>query len=464
MRLVRGGHYARFSIIGVITVAVMLLLTVMIVPSLIQQDGAEAAIPGQPPNKLECDGDDVLVDWVADVNYRVYQGDTPPAGWESNTVCNTVTLPGGCSSSYTGPLTLWVGWNDGTFHSTSITCPQGSSGGGGTTEEDGHEAFDPLDPDPNAVRAWGGYDTTFSSNLIVYVAPYGYPYYHHSGQIIGVMDFNAVGIPEAICLIGSITGGNETEVWRVDSYYMGGDQVQANLYENGALTQEAWFDVPGIGARAGEVPCQVAPPAPGDAGTGDGTGGTAVVANPSPAGTVEVVCRQNLRQASSVDTPVLTVMEPGMTLSVWGRSNDNSWLEVTTPDGIQGWSYNGRCLNAGAIQIQEAPVEVVFANQPTAGGETQAPAAPQTAAVISPDGPIVGIICRQNMRTGPGTSFAVGQVLTAGMTANVVGRSGDASWLQISDGSYAGWVYRGQCVMPQQGDVTAAPVTATFGG
>ncbi|MFC1960470.1 SH3 domain-containing protein [Chloroflexota bacterium] len=473
----------RKTLLGRMVVAVSMFLVVglaiafavVFIPATVKYDVAFAAAG------ITCNGDDLVVDGGGSCALIVTDGWYEVSGITLTTaLCDCAGAAGDSSGLCTipgpGTWTIIQAYPPAGPSGTK-TCDTSSSGGGGTTtvvNPDGtvtvveeHEDFDPLDPDPNAVRAWGGYNTTFASNLIVYVTPYGYPYYHHTGQVIGVMDFNAVDIPEAICLIGSITGGNEVEIWRVDSYYMGGDQVQANLYENDVLTQEAWFDVPGLNERT-KVPCQTAVPAPGDPGTGDGTGGgVAVVENPSPAGMVEVVCRQNLRQDSSTDTPVLAVMTPGTALSVWGRSNDNSWLEVTTPDGIQGWAFNGRCLNAGGAQIQQAPVQVVFESQPTIGGGdalTQAPAAPQAAAATSAGGPIVGITCRQNMRTGPGTNFAVDRVLTPGMTANVIGRSSDAAWLQLSDGSFGGWVYRGQCVMPQQGDVTAAPVTVAFGG
>ena len=295
---------------------------------------------------------------------------------------------------------------------------------------------------------------------MIYHLPYGYQFYHSTGVALGLVDLNTVGIPGPRGLITSMSSGP----WRVDLYYIDGDRLQANLYENGVLVEEAWFEVAGIGARAGEVPGQPAPSAPGG---GPGGGGVAVVQH-TGGGAVQVMCRQNLRQWASIETPVLYVMEAGTMISVVGRSNDGSWLEVVTPNGLHGWAFNGRCINAGAQTYQQAPVEVVFESQPTVTDGGQAVVqqqAPAPVTVSAPAGsPVVGVVCRQNLRSGPGTGFTVSRVLEPGATLGVVGRSDDGSWLQVSAPGADGWLYFGRCVLPQQGDVTAAPVTVAFGG
>ncbi len=320
----------------------------------------------------------------------------------------------------------------------------------------------PLDPPGTAPRVWGNYNSV--SALVVYDQPYGYQFYHASGQVVGLVDFNLVGIPGPMGLITSIS----SNIWRVDIYYTHGNYVQANLYENGALIAEATFEVDGIGARAGEVSGQPVPPfGGGGGGTTDG-GGIAVASAQTSPGQVQVVCRQNLRQDASTDTPVLLVMDTGSMVSVMGRSNDNSWLQVATHDGVTGWAYNGQCMNAPTQSIQQAPVEVVFDSQPTVTNDAltqqqQAPAVTNVAAPAS-TGPVVGIVCRQNMRSGPGTGFAVARVLDPGANLTVIGRSSDGTWLQVTSTLGDGWTYFGQCVLPQSGDVTSAPVTVAFGG
>lgn len=319
----------------------------------------------------------------------------------------------------------------------------------------------PLDPPGTVPRIWGGYDHV--SALVVYHQPYGYQFYHESGQVVGLVDFNLVGIPGPGGLITSIS----SNIWRADIYYAHDNYVQVNLYENGVLIAEASFEVDGIGARAGEVSGQPVPSFGG--AVADSGGGAAVASAPVGGGQVQLVCRQNLRQSASTDTPVLLVLDTGNMVNVVGRSNDNSWLQVTTNDGVTGWAFNGQCMNAPTQNIQQAPVEVVFENQPTVtdGAVTQQqPAAPAVTNVAAPagTGPVVGIVCRQNMRSGPGTGFTVARVLNPGTNLTVIGRSSDGTWLQVSSAAGDGWTYFGQCVLPQSGDVTSAPVTVAFGG
>ncbi len=365
------------------------------------------------------------------------------------------TLHNDSAYVFFGPPYSIPGNSSQTFSFNLDPCGGGGGGGGSSALA----SLPPLDPPGSPPRVWGGWDHP-SSPLVIYHLPYGYQFYHSTGVALGLVDLNAVGIPGPRGLITSMSSGP----WRVDLYYIDGDRLQANLYENGVLVEEAWFEVAGIGARAGEVPGQPAPSAPGG---GAGGGGVAVVEH-TGGGAVQVMCRQNLRQWASIETPVLYVMEPGTTISVVGRSNDGSWLEVVTPNGLRGWAFNGRCINAGAQTYQQAPVEVVFESQPTVTDGGQAVAqqqAPAPVTVSAPAGsPVVGVVCRQNLRSGPGTGFTVSRVLEPGATLGVVGRSDDGSWLQVSAPGADGWLYFGRCVLPQQGDVTAAPVTVAFGG
>ncbi|GEM_PF-5411611 len=373
----------------------------------------------------------------------------------------TVPLNGGAGYSSASPVTInytatndtaWGIFNTGAGFSLNGTiqlpaCGAGGGTGGGTAQA----ALPPLDPPGTAPRVWGGYDHP-ASPLVVYNQPYGYQFYHNTGEPLGLVDMNAVGIPGPRGLITSMSSG----IWRVDLYYLHDDRVQANLYENGVLIEEAFFDVAGIGARAGEVPSQTAPPF--------GGGGTAVVQQPT-GGSVQLVCRQNLRQGASTETAVLSVMEVGTVLTIHGRSNDATWLHVASGDGLNGWVFNGRCVNAGPQQFSPAPIEVVFEGRPDVNGGAATAQQPPPPIVAAADGsPIIGIACRQNLRSGPGMEFTSLRVLPSGATLNVVGRSNDGTWLQVTATGASGWVYFGQCVVPQLGDVTAAPVTVAFGG
>jgi hypothetical protein len=68
---------------------------------------------------------------------------------------------------------------------------------------------------------------------------------------------------------------------------------------------------------------------------------------------------------------------------------------------------------------------------------SQAPAGPNGPPVASPNGQPV------NCRSGPGLNFPVVIVLSAGQTAEIVGKTADASWLQLKNPSVPGsfcWV------------------------
>lgn len=259
-------------------------------------------------------------------------------------------------------------------------------------------------------------------------------------QPLGVVDFDAIGIPGATCLITNITVGT----WRIDLAYVQADVVQATLYDQlGFVYETAQFEVLGIGLRAGEVACS----------------SVGFVAS----GAAQVLCYQNLRQDASIETPVLEIMPPGTSLDILGRSNDASWLQVNTPDGLQGWVFNGRCIHVASGVLQNVPVGVNFEGQQDMypSGQTD-PAAPLTAPPAP--GPVAGapqitLVCSQNLRSGPGSDFVVDQLLPTGAAASVIGRTSDLAWLQVSGNGFMGWIFFGQCVLPQAGDVTAVPVT-----
>ncbi len=407
---------------------------VVVVPTVVQQVAYAGVAPTGvcAPDGLTITltrGPDPAHDWF----FASSAAGTPTGSCDLN-----VWTEGPCTFNVPTTVGYEIGPGNIGYQTYNCTPP----GGGGSTVADNA----PMDPPGAPPRVWGGHDTDPSSHLIVYGLPYGFQFYAFSGQPLGVVDLNTVGIPGPGGMITSMT----TDGFRVDLFYTGGDQLRADLYEGGALTAQAYFSSPGIGRRAGEVPGQPVP----------GSGGFAVA---SAAGAIGVSCPQNLRQYPSMDSAVLLIVPPGSSLTLIGRSNDSSWLQVTTSDAVTGWLFNGRCINAGGTRLQSAPIEIVFENQPTVEEVVQAPA-PQPISVPTQSFATIGIICHQNMRTGPGMDFAVDRVLPPGTTMDVVGRTYEAAWLQVSGNGASGWVYFGECVVPQQGDVTSAPVTIAMGG
>jgi hypothetical protein len=305
-----------------------------------------------------------------------------------------------------------------------------------------------LDSPGTAPRVYGGVDN-LGSELVIYREAYGYDFYSYTGVFIGSLDLGSVGIPGPGGLITSFSSGG----FRVDVFYHRGDNLFVRMYSDGLVVEEGAFTVSGISARAGEVA--------GGGGTSSSfQGGT-------DAGTALILCSLRLREDASTATAVLDVLAPGTTVSIVGRSGDNSWLRVGTPDGLTGWAFNGRCMNVNSPNVNNAPIEVQFDGQPIVGdpdviapppigvGPIQANAAPGV--------PVIGITCNQNLRAGPSNDSPVVRVLPRGSTLAVVGRTGEMAWVQVSASNVNGWTALTGCATPVSGDISSAPITAVLG-
>jgi hypothetical protein len=274
-----------------------------------------------------------------------------------------------------------------------------------------------------------------------------YQFYSYSGVPIGQVNLGVAGIPGAGGLITTMSNAE----FRVELFYDGGDYVRIKMYVSGQLVEDGRFQAPGIGARTGTAP----------------SGGSASVGSVAGGGTVTVICSQKLRLDPSTGAATLDVLQPGAVLNVVARSNDASWLNVTTPDGLTGWTYNGRCINVNTSGLNSAPIVVNLGNA-TVGGQVSAPPANAPGPIqvnVPPGTPVIGISCGQNMRSGPATSYPVVRVLPAGSTLQVVGRSTDMFWVQVSAGTVNGWTtLGGGCSQMVDGDITGVPVMVETGG
>ncbi len=319
--------------------------------------------------------------------------------------------------------------------------------GGGTTTTPYVAPLPPLDPPGTAPRVYGGYDNPSSEVVVYQQSSTNYQFYSYSGVPIGQVNLGVAGIPGAGGLITTMSNAE----FRVELFYDGGDYVRVKMYIGGQLVEDGRFQVPGIGARAGTAP----------------GGGSASVGSVAGGGTVTVICSQKLRLDPSTGAATLDVLQPGAVLNVVARSNDASWLNVTTPDGLTGWTYNGRCINVNTSGLNSAPITVNLGNT-TVGGQVSAPPANAPGPIqvnVPPGTPVIGIACGQNMRSGPATSYPVVRVLPAGSTLQVVGRSTDMFWVQVSAGTVNGWTtLGGGCSQMVDGDITAVPVMVETGG
>ncbi len=325
----------------------------------------------------------------------------------------------------------------------AVVPPTAVPGGGAASAA----PLPPLDPPGTAPRVYGGYDNPGSEVVVYQQSSTNYQVYSYNGVPIGQVSLGTVGIPGAGGLITTLSNGE----FRVELFYDGGDYVRIKMYINGQLVEDGRFVVPGIGARAGTAP----------------GGGSASVASVASGGTVTVICSQKLRLEPNTGAATLDVLQPGAVLTVVARSNDATWLNVTTPDGLTGWTYNGRCVNVNTSGLNNAPI-VVNLGLPTVGEQVAAPPANAQSPIqvnVPPGTPVIGISCGQNMRSGPATSYPVVRVIPAGSRLQVVGRSTDMFWVQVSAGTINGWTTLGSgCSQMVDGDITAVPVMVQTGG
>jgi|SRR5579859_4559729 len=122
---------------------------------------------------------------------------------------------------------------------------------------------------------------------------------------------------------------------------------------------------------------------------------------------------------------------PALTpLRVIGRIPDNTWLQVVTPDGTQGWAQ------ANSLDVFVDLVGVPI----TAGAALQA-----SATAPGPTEPVDASIKLEGnhlrLRASPGTAGMVISYLPEQMTLHLIGRTDDNVWLQvITSDKQQGWV------------------------
>lgn len=226
----------------------------------------------------------------------------------------------------------------------------------------------------------------------------------------------------------------------------------------------------------------------------------------STAGRVAVI---GVEPAPLVATPggaALKTLTPGTPINVTGRSQDNQWLQVDDNNGAKGWMAAQQVIIFGLDELPVVAIATtaasnspattapapVQANTPTtttlpaqiistttatgvitnvAPVQTPAPSVtstePVTASTATSATAMATITAAGlNVRSGPGTNYAVITKVAAGQTYPVQARNGASSWLQISlAGDQLGWVAtqyvklnRTVSTLPISAQVSAAPV------
>ncbi len=135
----------------------------------------------------------------------------------------------------------------------------------------------------------------------------------------------------------------------------------------------------------------------------------------APTGTVNTGSL-NIRSGPGVSYNVITFVNRNTILSLLARNADTSWVKVMTATSVQGW-VNARYVLT-SYPLSGLPIEG------TAGGIT---------------GVVAGYAL--NVRSGPGTGYAVLTSVYGGTVLTLLSRTYDAAWLKVTLPTGAlGWV------------------------
>jgi|GEM_PF-5107172 len=126
----------------------------------------------------------------------------------------------------------------------------------------------------------------------------------------------------------------------------------------------------------------------------------------------------NVRSVPNLSGLVLTKINRGQVYGVVGKSPDSAWIKLIV-NGQQGWASAGYLVisNPGAVPVVDT-----------------------TPVGVNPTDSLVRTYARLNFRSGPATNASVLQVLPAGLTLKVVGRTADGAWLKVNYSGQEGWV------------------------
>ncbi len=154
--------------------------------------------------------------------------------------------------------------------------------------------------------------------------------------------------------------------------------------------------------------------------------GGGVVTPPGSTGVTATVINAdalNVRNGPGTNYDALTAITRDATYPVVGRTSDNTWLQINA-DGTIGWS------NSYYLNVNGSLANVPVANP---NGNTNPPP--------GPTGVRVRTYANMRVRSGPGSSYTLIDNLAYGSDVDVVGRTNDNTWLQVSYGNITGWIY-----------------------
>jgi uncharacterized protein YraI len=170
--------------------------------------------------------------------------------------------------------------------------------------------------------------------------------------------------------------------------------------------------------------------------------------------------------ASLYSTPegdVVTTLTTGTVFTAMGRTEDQAWIVGQTVEGRSGWLRVEQVIAVGIdlLSVYSGTTALPAGTEPVPGDAALiSPNLPMTAtsAVTST---LMGTVAsgddRLNIRNGPGTTYTIVGKALPGESYSLIGRTADATWLQIDRGDGAmGWVSAGYLSL--NGNVISLPI------
>lgn len=169
-----------------------------------------------------------------------------------------------------------------------------------------------------------------------------------------------------------------------------------------------------------------------------------------------------LREAPSMLASTLVELSGGTPLNVIGRSAGGGWFKVEAEGGLTGWVSSGYIelsIGLSSIPILSEGVTVSPALPSSQPDTSTAAANNNGTAEIGGTARVGNIGGTLRLRHSPTTLAAILQELAPGTPLDVLGRSTDGGWLNVTvpDGTI-GWVSAAYVVMG--GGAAAAPITS----
>jgi uncharacterized protein YraI len=167
------------------------------------------------------------------------------------------------------------------------------------------------------------------------------------------------------------------------------------------------------------------------------TGGTSAPADTGALLTIRA-SRLNVRDQPNANTAaVIAQVHRGEIYPIVGRTADNRWWQINLNNTL-GWVFASftNAINTGSVPVTN----------------TSNVSAPPTGITVTANIAI-------NMRSLPSINGAILGVFPGGAVGQLVGRSGDAQWLQISYNNILGWVSSRFVTLPAGANLSGVPVT-----